>query len=217
MTSLINQFIDNVKLSTSEIELYENAKYKSSSCNHSIIRDQHEYSFLKKLLLSYLYLPLDDKCTYISTASNARSLILSIFKKNVKSNTLIITSAHEHNSVILPDSIEEIGEDAFSRCLNIRSIRLPSSIAILRDNVFFSCVNLNSVVLPDKLNTIGKFTFCACEALQEIHLPSSLQNIHATSFLGCVNLKNIYCSAQQAKWIGPFFKSSPKSKFIINI
>lgn len=99
MTSLINQFIDNVKLSTSEIELYENAKYKSSSCNHSIIRDQHEYSFLKKLLLSYLYLPLDDKCTYISTASNARSLILSIFKKNVKSNTLIITSAHEHNSV----------------------------------------------------------------------------------------------------------------------
>ena len=97
----------------------------------------------------------------------------------------------ELTTVILPDSVTVIGENAFSYCKSLVEVRLPSKLEKIGEDAFYECKSLLQIDLPDTLTTIGRSVFTNCESLQEIKIPSKIKEIEAYTFLHCKNLKKI--------------------------
>jgi len=88
--------------------------------------------------------------------------------------------------VVIPDTIQfmpvrEIARDAF-RSSNITSIVIPEGVTIIRDNAFADCALLVSVTLPSSLTIIGESAFSNCTSLSTINFPNSLTSIGVGAF-----------------------------------
>ena len=102
---------------------------------------------------------------------------------------------HPLLSVVIPETTESIGEEAFSLCYNLRTITFKGNNLKTIGNAAFSCCkNLKSMVIPDGVIEIGDDAFAACIALTTITIPDSVMNIGHNVFEGCSNLKEVFVS-----------------------
>ena len=82
-----------------------------------------------------------------------------------------------------PDTLQTLGESAFYRCANIRSLILPGGLRTIPESCFEGCCNLTSVTLPETLTTIGYRAFNkyysgrSNSKLPEITIPRSVTEI----------------------------------------
>ena len=108
--------------------------------------------------------------------------------------TTIGTSAflgNEISGVILPDSIDYIGPDAFRSCTRLQTVKIPAKLTEISDSAFSGCSSLASVSLPEGLTSIGENTFNSCTSLSSIMLPKSLARIYNAAFGNCVSLRSV--------------------------
>ncbi len=68
-------------------------------------------------------------------------------------------------SVILPDSLEVIGTDAFTSCRELSNVKMSRNLVEIRPYAFNGCHNIESLELPDSLKTIGECAFLNCDKL----------------------------------------------------
>ena len=94
-----------------------------------------------------------------------------------------------HN-VLLPDSVESIGQNAFSRQSELTTLNIPKSTKIINSSAFMMCEKLKNIELPDGLRVIGSWAFAGCEALGSIVIPASVTFIGANAFKDC-NLQSV--------------------------
>ena len=97
--------------------------------------------------------------------------------------TLIAYKSYEINYII-PDSVTNIGNHAFSNCELLTSINIPDGVTNIGDYAFYGCESLNSINIPNSVTNIGNGTFCRCESLKSINIPSSVVNMNGNPFLG---------------------------------
>lgn len=71
----------------------------------------------------------------------------------------------EPETVLLPDSLTEIGISAFENCPGILKIDIPDSVRRIGERAFMGCTYLNTARLPDGVSTIERQTFSKCERL----------------------------------------------------
>ena len=64
--------------------------------------------------------------------------------------------------VILPKSLESIGQAAFHAC-GISTIDIPSSVTSIADGAFLTCCNLKRLELPPGLKKIEEALCCGCD------------------------------------------------------
>lgn len=93
--------------------------------------------------------------------------------------------------VILPDSIESIGVNAFYNCSFLKSINLPDGISVIGGGAFSRCSSLTQIELPRGISGIISDTFEDCVKLAEITIPRNVQKIGAYAFSGCQSLKKV--------------------------
>ncbi|MBQ3042836.1 MAG: leucine-rich repeat domain-containing protein [Alistipes sp.] len=96
---------------------------------------------------------------------------------------------------IIPDSVTEIGESAFSSCDNLTSITIPNSVTSIGESAFAYCDNLTNVTIGSSVTSIGNSAFTYCENLTSIIIPNSVTEIGNEAFYLCTNLKKVYCKA----------------------
>ena len=103
-------------------------------------------------------------------------------------------------STVIPDSVAEIGECAFSDCCALTSIEIPTSVTEIGDFAFFGCTGLTSVVIPSSVTEIGDHAFFGCTGLTngEIHSPEIEFGIRV--LCECENLKSIKVPAKKADY-----------------
>lgn len=70
-------------------------------------------------------------------------------------------------SVVIPDSVAEIGVNAFEDCASMREVKIGDSVKKIGDFAFFGCRGLTSVVIPHSVETIGEDAFKGCGNLLE--------------------------------------------------
>lgn len=90
--------------------------------------------------------------------------------------THIASAAFKHcpaTSVTIPNSVTEIGDEAFSWCENLLSVCLPDSVRKIGSDVFAHCPNLTSISLGDGLEYIGADVFTDCHKLNEIKVTAN--------------------------------------------
>ena len=99
-------------------------------------------------------------------------------------------SYQEHiKTLILPNTLLEIGENAFSHNA-ITFLKIPDNIEEIKSRTFEYC-NLDSVVLPSKLRIIGESAFANCSSIRYIKFPNTLTEIKQSAFSGCSGLLSV--------------------------
>lgn len=93
--------------------------------------------------------------------------------------------------IILPSTIETIGDYAFSGCKNLTSVSIPKAVSAIGKYAFAGCSNLMSIDIPEELTSISDYTFYNCSGLTTITLPKNLTAIGMYAFKGCTSLTSI--------------------------
>ena len=89
------------------------------------------------------------------------------------------------NSVVINEGITNIGDEAFSYCINLTSVDLPEGLEEIGEEAFGSCKSLESITIPDSVISIGFGAFDACTNLKSINIPNNLNIIEDHVFAGC--------------------------------
>ncbi|MBR5535248.1 MAG: leucine-rich repeat protein [Clostridia bacterium] len=96
--------------------------------------------------------------------------------------------------VILPETVEYIGEDAFKECVNLYVVKMEnpekSQLKHIGSNAFNDLKLLFEAPIYDGLEYIGENAFSGTEAIEDITLPESLTHLGAYAFYNS-KLKNV--------------------------
>ncbi|MBR6898077.1 MAG: leucine-rich repeat protein [Lachnospiraceae bacterium] len=94
-------------------------------------------------------------------------------------------------TVVIPDSVTDIGARAFYYCLDLESITLPAGLKMIGPGAFASCEKLNGAELPDGVEYIGDYAFAMCASLERMDIPAAVQRIGKGIVACCSSLSQI--------------------------
>lgn len=106
-------------------------------------------------------------------------------------NSIFEDTETEIKSVVIPDSVIEIGERAFYTCLQLEEVTMGNGVKKIGQEAFEGCFKMKTIHLSDSLQEIGLRAFNFCESLEALELPSSLRNIEMEAFGNCISLKSL--------------------------
>ena len=92
---------------------------------------------------------------------------------------------------IIPDSVTQIGDEAFADCSGLTSVKIPNSVIQIGDGAFLGCSGLTSVKIPNGVIQIGNRAFLGCSGLISIKIPNSVTQIGDKAFYKCSSLTSI--------------------------
>ena len=133
----------------------------------------------------YTYNALDDGTIEITGYSGSAENIVIPAQIDGKSVTRIGNNAFEKSSakeIVIPDSVTEIGSQAFSGCGKLTGVSIPNSVTMIRDRAFFDCNSLASITIPDSVTDIELQAFCNCTSLKSVTIPASVTDIGDEAF-----------------------------------
>lgn len=96
--------------------------------------------------------------------------------------------------VVIPNSVIELGCDAFLGCNELKNITLSLNINEIPRECFLG-TSLVNIAIPEGVRKVGYAAFQDCHLLHTVMLPSTLERIEAYAFNDCYNLYEIYCAA----------------------
>jgi len=108
-------------------------------------------------------------------------------------------------TVTIPSTVIEVGNDAFWKCNNLREVGLPDGLQKIESYTFADCTSLQSITFPSTLTEIGKYSFHSCSNW-EVRLPDGLQEMGRNAFASCLSLERF-----------KFPRLSTRMKAIINL
>lgn len=93
--------------------------------------------------------------------------------------------------VLLPNTIQSVGQFAFFKCDSLIGVSLPESLTSIGYSAFRDCVSLEDIVFPDTITFIGRSAFGNCLLLEHLTLPENLETLSASAFAGCRALTSV--------------------------
>lgn len=107
-------------------------------------------------------------------------------------------------SVVLPDSITSIGENAFNGCESLTSVTFGknSQLSSIGPGAFNYCYSLESITIPESVTNIGSDAFYYCCGLRSVTFGenSQLTSIGEGAFNWCERFENYNHSRQCNKY-----------------
>lgn len=126
-------------------------------------------------------------------------------------------------SIVLPATINGMGEWAFENCSQLKIAVLSPSIPYIPTGAFAYCENLENVTIPNTVEVIRDAAFACCSSLSNIIIPNSVHTIGDEEwdnssggvFTYCISLKNIEIPNSVTKIGGFAFASSGLESIIL--
>lgn len=119
-------------------------------------------------------------------------------------------------SVVIPDSVQEIGSGAFYGCAALTSVTMGNSVQKIGRSAFEYCRALTAITIPDSVKEIGYYAFDGCSALTSLTIGNSVTEISSDAFRGCSSLIAIIIPAS-VQWIGSGAFLSCRSLWTVEI
>lgn len=127
-------------------------------------------------------------------------------------------SAFNSNSalrtIIIPDNVKEIGDSAFARCYALTRCILPKEIESIGTLTFFSCAALKEIQIPQSVKTLGNGCFLG-SGLTEVVIPESISIIPDDAFANCLNLQKVVIPGSVLSISDEAFKGCPDDLVLI--
>ena len=95
------------------------------------------------------------------------------------------------NSIVVPNSVTSIGQNAFADCEALTSVTLSCNLDSLGYYAFWGCISLQSIEIPNSLKYISSCCFYNCKGLSTINIPNNVIGISYNAFSGCSGLSSI--------------------------
>ena len=111
------------------------------------------------------------------TMTNVRSIGEYAFE----ANSLGKYDSNRH--YVIPETVEEIGDEAFYRSYSMEQVTIPSSLKQMGEQVFADSPKLKKAIINSPM--IGKGQFRICNNLEIIEIGDSLREIGAYAFHKC--------------------------------
>ena len=92
--------------------------------------------------------------------------------------------------IVLPDTIEHIGEFAFYQCKSLTRINLPERLTEISKGML-DITGLESIVIGGNVKKIGGVAFWGCRDLRYVKLCEGVVEIGIAAFYNCGNLETI--------------------------
>ncbi|MBR0072492.1 MAG: leucine-rich repeat domain-containing protein [Bacteroidales bacterium] len=156
---------------------------------------------------SYKYVPESDSFCAIGYQGHSPEVVVPSMHWGKPVTILFDNLFRGHaeiRSVLLPDTLTEIGACVFDGCMELRHIALPDSLESMWQYAFARC-GLESVELPPKVTQVIPFTFFDCKRLQTVACGPNLKKIYAHAFQGCHSLVELRHSQQTI--VSPDYKN----------
>lgn len=142
-----------------------------------------------------------DNCIYHSVSSGSvfngctalKNLIIGNNVKVIPSNSFANCTGFT-GSLVIPDSVKIIGDNAFSGCSGLSGLTLNNSLDSIGDYAFQNCTGLkDSLAIPNSVKYIGCNAFENCSGYTKISIGSSVLYLGTNCLSGICNLKKVYC------------------------
>ena len=111
----------------------------------------------------------------------------------------------ELRSVVIPDTVTQIGGFVFDGCTSLHHVTLPKSLEDLWQYAFVRS-SIEEIAIPDGVRAIIPFTFKDCKQLRCVVCGSGLQKVYSNAFAGCDALEEFVCGMQVELCDGAFGK-----------
>jgi hypothetical protein len=98
-------------------------------------------------------------------------------------------------SYIVPNTVTNIGMEAFFGSPNLTSVTLGTNVTIIGGAAFEYCSALASISFPDSVTVISGDAFAECSGLTNIAIGTGVTNIQYQAFLGCPSVTTITVAA----------------------
>jgi len=100
-------------------------------------------------------------------------------------------------AVTIPNSVTDIGGEAFSGCTSLTSVTIPDSVTYIGFYAFFNCRSLNSVTIPKSVTKIDSLAFQGCTSLTSVTFAGSIpmEDFEDDAFRGLGDIRNKYFAA----------------------
>ena len=107
------------------------------------------------------------------------------------STLLVYPAGSKRSTYIVPDSVTEIGNNAFSGCTSLSKVQLSNGLTKIGDSAFSGCTSLTEITVPDSVTEIGNYAFSNCKNITEITIPDSVTEIGNSAFYNCTLLSKV--------------------------
>ena len=71
-------------------------------------------------------------------------------------------------TLVIPNTMTNIGDRAFQRCIDLSRVAIPYGVATIGAGAFAGCVSLTNVTIPGSVTSIGAGPFEGCASLNAI-------------------------------------------------
>jgi len=93
-------------------------------------------------------------------------------------------------SITIGTSVTSIGSGAFTGCTSLTSITLVDGLPVIGSG-WFAGISVTSIIIPNSVTSIGDGAFSGCTGLTSITIPSSVTSIGSSAFTGCTGLTSM--------------------------
>lgn len=127
---------------------------------------------------------------YHSGCPDATGNVVILDKITIETTEYVVTSIGEGafyknmniKSVSIPETVTDIGEGAFRSCENLTTVHIPEGLTKIAPCLFNDCSQLVSVNIPSSVSTIGYAAFAGCSSLSDLTLPANLVYVGFSAF-----------------------------------
>ena len=93
-----------------------------------------------------------------------------------------------------------IADCAFENQSSLTTVILPENVEVIGENAFYFCESLETITLPDRITEILSFTFGHCSSLTSVVLSGHITKIDDFAFTGCSSLTDVYYTGSEEEW-----------------
>lgn len=112
------------------------------------------------------------------------------YKINARTHTATLVGDEDNpytGNIVVPEtvtaqdgtdySVTAFGEECFLGCIDLESVKIPSTVTTLGARCFMNCQTITEIDLPDGLKELPVGCFASCASLKRIDVPASVTSV----------------------------------------
>lgn len=135
------------------------------------------------------YPPTDERCFRI------RDGLVSFIPERYDGSSILVIP-----SEIDGQTVTGIAPEGFRAMKDVTTLVLPDTLETIGDSAFANCEKLRGVYIPDSVTSIGSAAFSGCIVMESVSIPVETTVIGADAFDGCASLMYIFYDGTYEQW-----------------